>query len=149
MTWGEQKVPGFWPIPMYVSSNDLKCLTKCSLVHSGPFGSFWWERLCVFALEKLLPSRAIPGRPGPLCSCALWPLLPQWATTAAHWRRSGKVTKSHDVPPRKRWVPPYLDPVVRGSTVALLEGGEPQTVSREREAHWPLANIWAKTCQKL
>mmetsp|Transcript_81263 Transcript_81263/g.165534 ORF Transcript_81263/g.165534 Transcript_81263/m.165534 type:complete len:203 (-) Transcript_81263:21-629(-) len=44
----------------------------------------------------------------PLCSCALWPLLPQWATTAAHWRRSGKVTKSHDVPPRKHWVPPYL-----------------------------------------
>ena len=100
----------------------------------------------VFALEKLLPSRAVPGRPGPLCSCALWPLLPQWATTAAHWRRSGKVTKSHDVPPRKHWVPPYLDGKF-GTTVALLECQKPQTVSRKRGSLTIHLQIWAKTCK--
>ena len=98
--------------------------------------------LCLCTWEAL----AIPGRPGPLCSCALWPLLPQWATTAAHWRRSGKVTKSHDVPPRKHWVPPYLDGKF-GTTVALLECGEPQTVSRKRGSLTIHLQIWAKTCK--
>ena len=125
----------------YVSSNDLKCLTKCSLVHSI-LVLFLGTGLCLCTWEAL----AVPGRPGPLCSCALWPLLPQWATTAAHWRRSGKVTKSYDVPPRKHWVPPYLDGKF-GTTVALLECGEPQTVSRKRGSLTIHLQIWAKTCK--
>jgi hypothetical protein len=102
-----------------------------NVVWSIQFWSFFLGTgLCLCTWEAL----AVPGRPGPLCSCALWPLLPQWATTAAHWRRSGKVTKSYDVPPRKHWVPPYLDGLERQWPCWNVENHK---LFLEREAHWP------------